>query len=149
MTGQAAIERTVRQEAQLNEAAQLLRTEPEGLVEALERLLERQRAADRELTRLRQSALEAEAAELAAMADGVVVARRDGRSADELRSLAQAVVHRGVRAAVVGGSPDGVKVSIAAVDRGPARRHRPGQAGGRPGGWRGRGLEHGGRGRRA
>jgi alanyl-tRNA synthetase len=118
VTGQAAIDRTLRREAQLSEAAQLLRTEPDGLLEALERLLERQRAADRELTRLRQSALEAEAAELAGAADGVVVARRDGRSADELRSLAQAVVHRGVRAAVVGGTPDGVKVSIAAVTGG-------------------------------
>ena len=118
VTGQAAIDRTLRREAQLTEAAQLLRTEPEGLVEAVERLLERQRAADRELSRLRQAALESEAAQLAAAADGVVVARRDGRTPDELRSLAQALVHRGVRAAVVGGSPDGAKVSIAAVTSG-------------------------------
>ena len=47
-----------------------------------------------------------------------MVARRDGRSADELRTLAQALVQRGVRAAVVGGSPDGVKVAIAAATGG-------------------------------
>jgi alanyl-tRNA synthetase len=118
VTGQAAVDRTLRREAQLTEAAQLLRTEPDGLLETLERLLERQRSTDRELSRLRQAALESEAAQLVAEADGVVVARRDGRTPDELRTLAQALFQRGVRAAVLVGSPDGVKASIAVATSG-------------------------------
>ena len=58
-----------------------MRTEPDGVLEALERLLERQRTTERELSRLRSSSLESDAAALGAEAvDGVVVARRDGQT---------------------------------------------------------------------
>jgi alanyl-tRNA synthetase len=120
VTGLATLERTLEREAAMHEAASLLKVEPEGLVGALQRLLDRQRATDKELSRLRGAATEAGAAELAAEAlDGLVVARRDGLSADELRTLAQ-VVHRrgGVKAVVLGGSPDGAKVAIVAVTGG-------------------------------
>ncbi|MGH9091787.1 MAG: alanine--tRNA ligase, partial [Acidimicrobiales bacterium] len=91
VTGLATVERTLRRDALVQEAALLLKTEPEGVVEALGRLLDRQRATEKELSRLRSAAAEADAAELAARAeDGTVVARRDGRSADELRALALA-----------------------------------------------------------
>jgi len=47
------------------------------------------------------------------------VARRDGRSADELRALALAARRSGsLRAVVLGGSPDGTKVSIVAATGG-------------------------------
>jgi alanyl-tRNA synthetase len=90
------------------------------VVEALERLLERQRSAEKELARLRDSAVAAEAAALVAEArDGTLVARRDGRSADELRALALAARRSGsLRAVVLGGSPDGTKVSIVAATGG-------------------------------
>ena len=54
------------------------------------------------------------------MADsGVVVARRDNVEPDALRSLAQAVLrHDGVRAVVLGGSPDGTKAAIVAATGG-------------------------------
>ena len=69
--------------------------------------MERQRDAEKELSRLRQQSSEAEAKSLAAQAasdGGVVVARRDDVQPDALRSLAQAVVrHEGVRAVVLGG----------------------------------------------
>jgi alanyl-tRNA synthetase len=120
VTGRAAIDRSLRRDALIDEAASLLRTEPDGVLVALERLLERQRTTERELARLRSSSLESDAAALGAEAvDGVVVARRDGHTPDELRSLAQATRRRdGVRAAVVGGSPDGVKVAIAVATGG-------------------------------
>jgi alanyl-tRNA synthetase len=120
VTAQATLERDRQRDALLGDAAALLRTEPDGLVDALQRLLDRQRATDKELQRLRAASLGAEAAALAASADGgVVVARRDGRAPEELRTLAQ-TVHRtdGVRAVVVGGSPDGEKVTIAAATGG-------------------------------
>ncbi len=120
VTGLGTLERTLQRDAVLHEAASLLKVEPEGLVDALQRLLDRQRSADKELSRLRGAAAEAGAAELAAEAqDGRVVARRDGLTADELRTLAQAVHRRhGVRAVVLGGSPDGTKVAIVAVTGG-------------------------------
>jgi len=120
VTGLSTVERAQRREAEVAEAAALLKVEPDGVVDALNRLLERQRAADKELARLRSSAISGEAAELAAAAeDGVVVARRDERGAEELRTLAQAALGRdGVRAAVVGGSPDGEKVAIAVATGG-------------------------------
>jgi alanyl-tRNA synthetase len=120
VTGAVALERSLRRQALLDDAAALLRTEPDQLLEALTRLLDRQRAAERELAGLRDSARGAEAASLARTAeDGVVVARFDGRSADELRTLAQAVQRAdGVRAAVIGGSPEEKKVTIAAATGG-------------------------------
>ena len=84
--------------------------------------MERQREAERELSRLRQQSSEAEArtlAESAAADGGVVVARRDDVERDALRALAQAVLrHDGVRAVVLGGSPDGANVAIAAATGG-------------------------------
>jgi alanyl-tRNA synthetase len=120
VTAEAALERDRSREALLREAADLLKTEPEGVVEALERLLDCQRAADKELQRLRGSAIEAEAAEAAAGAErGVVVVRRDGRPPEELRNLAQAVRRSdGVDAVAVGGTPDGVKASLAVATSG-------------------------------
>ncbi len=103
-------------------ASELLRTEPDDLLAAIGRVMERTREAERELARLRQASSEAEAKALAAGAaadGGVVVARRDDVDADALRSLAQAVLrHEGVRAVVLGGSPDGTKVSIVAATGG-------------------------------
>jgi alanyl-tRNA synthetase len=120
VTGATALERALGREALVEEAAGLLRTAPDGVADALARLVERQRATERELQRLRASSLDHEAAVLAVgAADGVVVARRDGLAADDLRALAQAVRRRdGVQAVVLGGSPDGVKVALAAATGG-------------------------------
>ena len=98
----------------------MLRTEPDELLGALERLVARLREDDKELARLRQQSSEATATELAASAvDGVVVARHDGLEPDAVRALAQAVLRRdGVRAVAVGGSPDGVKVALAVATGG-------------------------------
>ncbi len=117
VTGTVAVERMAGREALLAEAAALLRTEPEQVGEAIERLLERQRAAEKALDQARGRERRAEAEQLAAAADrGAVVARRDGRTPDELRELAQAVRQAaGLRAVVLGGTPDGTKASVVAV----------------------------------
>jgi alanyl-tRNA synthetase len=119
VTGVAALSRTLRRERQLEEAARLLRTEPDGVIEALERVIERQREGERALAELRRHGVEEQARALAAGAeDGVVVARRDGLGADELRALVQAVCRApGVRAAVVAGV-NGERVSLAAATGG-------------------------------
>jgi alanyl-tRNA synthetase len=119
VTGTATVARASRRDHVVQEAAALLRVEPEGVVDALQKLLDRQRAAERELGRLRSSMLATEGASLAATAaDGVVVARRDGRSPEELRALAQAIRGGGVRAVALGGSPDGSRAAVAVATDG-------------------------------
>jgi diguanylate cyclase (GGDEF)-like protein len=70
------------------EAARLLRVEPSGVIDALERLIDRQRQADKELERLSRARLEDSAARLAdAAVDGVVIDRLDGLGPDQLRQV--------------------------------------------------------------
>jgi alanyl-tRNA synthetase len=119
VTGSGAFDRIVAREGLLTEAAELLRTEPENVPETIERLLERQRTAEKALERLKSRQLQSDAGSLAGEAlDGVVVARRDGLTPDELRDLAQMARKSGsLRAVVLGGSPDGAKAAVAvAVD---------------------------------
>jgi alanyl-tRNA synthetase len=122
LTGHASLQRSLERERLVQSAAELLRAEPDELLAAIGRVTERQREAEKELGRLRQQSSEAEAqtlAEQAAADSGVVVARRDNVEPDALRTLAQAVLrHEGVRAVVLGGSPDGAKVAIAAATGG-------------------------------
>jgi alanyl-tRNA synthetase len=123
VTGRAALDRFTAREQLVESAAALLRTEPEELVAALERVLARQREAEKELSRLRQKDSVAAAADLAAAAVAagrtVVVDRRDGLEGKDLQTMAQAVLrHDGISAVVLGGSPDGVKVALAAATGG-------------------------------
>ncbi|MDA8342682.1 MAG: alanine--tRNA ligase [Actinomycetota bacterium] len=121
VTGTGSLDRVAERDDILDEAAARLRTEPGNLLEALDRLTDRLRTTERELDALRSRQLQAEVTELAGEADaGAVVARRDGRSPDAMRELAQGVLRAGrLRAVAVGGSPDGSKASIAvAVDPG-------------------------------
>jgi alanyl-tRNA synthetase len=122
VTGKVAIERAKERERLVRAASELLRSEPDELVAAIGRTLERQRESERELSTLRQQSSEAEAGTLAAQAaadSGIVVARRDKVEGKALQSLAQAVLrHEGVRAVVLGGSPDGTKVAIAVATGG-------------------------------
>jgi alanyl-tRNA synthetase len=115
VTGTSALERVVAREGLLAEAAALLRTEPEHVPEAIDRLLDRQRVAERSLEQARSRELQSEAKGLAAMAaGGVVVARRDGLDPDRLRDLAQSTrTTAGLRAVVLGGSPDGGRANLA------------------------------------
>ncbi|MDA8313344.1 MAG: alanine--tRNA ligase [Actinomycetota bacterium] len=119
VTGTASIARLRTRDRLVADAAALLKVEPDGLLDALERLVERERATERELARLRASALEKEAADLARLAEaGVVVVRRDGRSPEELRALAQAARGQALRAVAIGGSPDGERAAIAVATAG-------------------------------
>jgi alanyl-tRNA synthetase len=117
VTGAVALERTARRQGLLDEAAAMLRTEPDELIDALGRLLERQRATERELQGLRGAARGAEAAALAAGAEGgVVTARVDGRNPNDLRDLAQAILRSdGVRGVGLVGSAEAGKVAIVAA----------------------------------
>ena len=122
ITGTVSEARALERERLVQGASELLRTEPDDLLAAIGRVLERQREAEKELARLRQQSSDADARDLAAQAasdGGVVIARRDQVQSDALRSLAQAVLrHDGVRAVVLGGSPDGTSAAIAVATGG-------------------------------
>jgi len=119
VTGEGSLALGEQRRRALAEAAGLLKVAPDAVVDALERVLERQRQADKELRALRGASLDGQAAELAATArHGVVVARIDDRAPDELRELAQAVRRRGPAVAVIAGTPDGTKVTVAVATGG-------------------------------
>jgi alanyl-tRNA synthetase len=116
VTGRGAVSLLEERQRTVEDAARLLRVEPDGVIDALQRLLDRQRQADKELERLRSERLDHEAVALAG--EHFVVARRDGLSPDQLRELAQAVRRRGARVVVLAGSPDGAKAAVAVASDG-------------------------------
>lgn len=119
VTGAAAVERSLSQAEALRGVAEQLKAEPEGLVEAVDRLLERAKAAERERDQLRQANLHSQANELAhGSTDGIVVTSLPSLSAEELRSIAGATQRAGaLRAAVVGSVTDD-KVAVAVATDG-------------------------------
>ena len=115
VTGTGSLERMAERQRLLDEAATLLRTDPEHVSEAIARLMERQKVAERALEQARTRELAVEAGTLVGSAEnGAVVARRDGLVPDQLRNLAQSVRSQGdLRVVVLGGSPDGSTASLA------------------------------------
>jgi alanyl-tRNA synthetase len=119
VTGAGSLDLVEQRQRELADAARLLRVEPGGVVDALERLLERQRQADKELQRLRGASLDTLAARLATgVRQGVVIERVDDLGPDDLRNLAQAVRRLGPDVAMVAGTPDGAKVALAVASGG-------------------------------
>jgi alanyl-tRNA synthetase len=98
-------------------AADVLGTTPEDLPASAEKLRTELQAARDEITVLRRQAAGNRAGELAAGAvDGVVVARVDHTSRDEVRDIAVAVRQQpGIRAVVIAGEPDTGGVALVAA----------------------------------
>jgi alanyl-tRNA synthetase len=108
-----ALRRSSEMENTLAAVAALLKTSSDDVVPSLERMFERQRDVERELTALRQAQLSQFAEQLHAQSEGaVLVTRVDGYSGEQLRTLAQDLQRRGRRAVVVVGAFEG-KVSLA------------------------------------
>ncbi|HLI01463.1 MAG TPA: alanine--tRNA ligase-related protein, partial [Acidimicrobiales bacterium] len=116
-TGTVTLGRLRQAEQAISEAADLLKARPDELTATIERRLADLRAAEAAVRSARQAALAGTARELVADAvDGILVARRDGLAADQLRELASQVRGLdGVRTVVLGGSPDGSKVALIAL----------------------------------
>ena len=120
VTGAASLAVLGESRRTLDDAARLLKVEPGGVLDALQKVLDRQRQAEKELQRVRGAQLQQDAARLAQGADGgVVVHRQDGLLPDQLRDLAQAVRGHGARVVVVAGSADGTKVGVAVASGDP------------------------------
>jgi alanyl-tRNA synthetase len=121
VTGMASFDRIRDERATLGRTATLLRVSPPEVPERVEKLLEDQKALADQIRQLRKAGASGRASELASAAvDGVVVARVDGTTRDDLRDLALAVRDQpGVRAAVLGGAPEGGGAAlVAAVAKG-------------------------------
>jgi alanyl-tRNA synthetase len=114
LTGEASLARLRDDEDLLERTAGILRVRPDELPDRIERLLDERRHLDDELKALRRAAAGDLAQDLAAEAvDGVVIARRDGTTRDELKELAVAVRDRPeIRAVVLGGVPEGGGVAL-------------------------------------
>ncbi len=117
LTGFGTVERLEKDEKVLGRAAEVLRASSDEVPEALDRLISQRKELENELETLRgQMALETARSLLETQQDGSVVARIDGLSGDLLRNVALHLRDSGkLRAAVVGGSPDGAKVSLVAT----------------------------------
>ncbi|MDQ4069423.1 MAG: alanine--tRNA ligase, partial [Actinomycetota bacterium] len=121
VTGTASLERIRDEEKTLGRTATLLRVAPPEVPERVEKLLDENRTLSEEVRALRRQGAGSRARDYAAQAvDGVVVARLDGTTRDELKDLALAVRDQpGIRAVVLGGTPEGGGVAlIAAVTKG-------------------------------
>jgi len=120
VTGMASFDRIRDERATLGRTATLLRVSPPEVPERVEKLLDEQKALVDQVRQLRKAGASGRAGELASAAlDGVVVARVDGTTRDDLRDLALAVREQpGVRAVVLGGAPaEGGAVLVAAVTK--------------------------------
>jgi alanyl-tRNA synthetase len=117
ITGFAPIERLRADEEQLARIATVLGVASDEVVDTVERQRAEVRELQKQLKALKQQAAGSRSGELAdAAVDGVVVARVDGGSRDELRSLALAVRDRpGIRAVVLGGEPEGGGAALVAA----------------------------------
>ena len=113
VTALGAYRRTAEMEHALSSVATLLKTSLDDIVPSLERVFERQRDVERELASLRQAQLNVFAEKLHQENESpVLVARVDGYSGEQLRTLAQDLQRRGRRVVVLVGASD-AKVNIA------------------------------------
>ncbi|HVF14503.1 MAG TPA: alanine--tRNA ligase, partial [Acidimicrobiales bacterium] len=121
VTGMASLDRIRDERATLGRTATLLRVSPPEVPERVEKLLEEQKALADQIRQLRKAGASGRAGALASSAaDGVVVARVDGTTRDDLRDLALAVRDQpGVRGVVLGGAAEGGGAAlVAAVAKG-------------------------------
>jgi len=117
VSAMAAFRRSYEMERALAGVAAILKTSSEDVLPALERLLERQRDFEKEIAGLRQGQLAHLANEIDAQFGGdVVVARVDGFSGEQLRTLAQDLQRRGRRAVVLAGTSEDKVAIVVATD---------------------------------
>jgi len=117
ITGFAPIVLLREDEVRLAQLAGVLGVGTDELVDSVERQRAEVRDLQKPLKALKQQAAGSRSGELAATAvDGVVVARVDGGSRDELRALALAIRDQpGIRAVVLGGEPEGGGAALVAA----------------------------------
>jgi len=119
VTGRRALEYVERQEQQLARVAELVKGAPENVEDKVRQLLERSRALEKELERMKGKLASSAGSELAAQAvevDGmkVLAARLDGADPKSLRETVDQLKNKLGSAAVVLATVSGEKVSLVA-----------------------------------
>jgi len=117
LTGSGALEKFQRTTAAVQQAAAILRTSEQELLDQIQKLLEQQKALERQLEQLKEKAAHAAAAELESQAreiKGVKVlsARVDALDRAQMRNLADALRNRWKSAVIVLASPSDGQVSL-------------------------------------
>ncbi|HMC79243.1 MAG TPA: alanine--tRNA ligase-related protein, partial [Acidimicrobiia bacterium] len=124
-TGIAGLNYLNTQAERLRRASELLRTDPDGVVERLEKLLETSKALEAQISKQKAAGVEDEVKAILGSDDvrpvgssKLVVLKRDGRSVDELRKLAITLRDRLASAVVaLGTALDGKANLVVAVSR--------------------------------
>lgn len=124
-TGIAGLNYLNTQAERLRRAAELLRTDPEGVIDRLEKLLEASKALEAQISKQKAAGVEEEAKAILGSDDlgavgssKLVVLKRDGRSVDELRKLAITLRDRlGSAVVALGTALDGKANLVVAVSR--------------------------------
>ena len=134
-----ALRRSLEMENTLGAVATLLKSSLDDVVPSLERLFDRQKDLEKQVSSLRQAQLSLFADQLHAETDKpVLVARVDGFAGEQLRSVAQDLQRRGRRAVVlVGAYEEKVVVVVASdetLDAGATVKHLASFVGGGGGG---------------
>jgi alanyl-tRNA synthetase len=133
VTGAAALQHVGQEEAALREAAEALKIAPLEVPKRLQRLLDEQRALERQLQTLEARLARSRAEELVAAARqvngvAVVAARLDGLDADGLRAVVDTVRDRvGSGVVCVGSVADGKIGLVLAVTKDLTRRYHAGR----------------------
>jgi alanyl-tRNA synthetase len=117
VTGTGPVDRLRAEEARVAAAAELLGVPTEDLLEGIEKRVSELRALRDEVKGLRRQLAGNQADDLSSAAvDGVLVARVESDSRDEVRDLAVALRDKpGMRAVVLGSSPGGKGVTLVAA----------------------------------
>ena len=133
VTGAAALQHVGQEEAALHEAAEALKIAPLEVPKRLQKLLDEQRALERQLQTLEARLARSRAEELVAAARqvngvAVVAARLDGLDADGLRAVVDTVRDRlGAGVVCVGSVADGKIGLVLAVTKDLTRRYHAGR----------------------
>jgi alanyl-tRNA synthetase len=133
VAGQAALESIGRTDAALREAGEILKISPLDVPARLRKLLDDQRALERELQALEARLARSRADELLAAARqvngvAVIAGRLDGLDAEGLRAVADTLRDRvGSGVVVVGGAVDGKVNIVAAVTKDLVKRFHAGK----------------------
>jgi len=113
VSGLGALTRSHELERTLSGVATILKTSSDDVLEALERVLERQRDLEKTISTLRQAQLAHLINELdSAHQESTLVARLDGFSGDQLRQVALEMQRRGRNAVVLAGATEDGKVAL-------------------------------------
>ena len=119
VTGQAAVQKIIDDEAKLDSLAKLVKGNREDVTDKVTQLLDRQRKLEKELEQLKSKLASSAGSDLASQAEEisgikVLAARMDGADAKALRETVDQLKNKLGTAAIVLGSADGKKVTLIA-----------------------------------